>query len=1282
MKRIRRLRKGWKIFGAAILVFFLFGGYMMYANAESNVSMVLSTSAIVLEQNGSSDTIYVRDLSGTDENHITNDSTNKKPVAGHIVWTSSNNNVVSFLSDSIAGGAATTVTGDKPKIKAISAGTATVTATYYSKTYDEGGHETSSTKISETSATVTVPISVEFTDSKSNDPQNTIYNVDDNDWIMAKANTTEGNNIVVETARDKTAGLANDGVVKVAESDNKTYVKLKIVGGGSTTLTVRTNDGSGNNSLMKQYVIRSKVKFDSSLQSAGGDKYFVLDKTEFKDFVPEKVPSNLLDGALPSITNTITNPADVANKVADIKDNKILGVSAGITTLTSGVKAEDYGGGGTWYTSDSVRIVVPFKKLGNDVSNMNVGDQIQLKTSAAASDITWSTNNNNVLQVDSTTGVVTAKGAGTATITAVGGPDELTSVYGLTNKLTYNITVIDGFGLSTTSTTVNIGSSFDLEALVTNDAETYPITYKVENLPKDNGQVPTEDLVTVTQKGKVLTVSGVAAGGVKITVSQNVNGVIKSESCVVYVTTPVGEVQINPSSVSLERGEIKTVQLLFTPSGPTNDKVLWASSNESVATVTGDSYTATIKAVAGGTATITVITEDGLKVASCEVSVSERITGLTLNEQTVRGTMNDPAQFQLTATISPDGDGVNRKVTWTSSNPSVATVDENGLVKYLQPGYATIMCMTADRQYLASCEFIISIPVTEIKLDSYDKVMSIGSTYRLTAEVLPTDATNRALDWSTSNKGVATVDSNGLIMATGTGSATILCKTKDGGLTAMCNVYVKQPVTSIILNTSDITVRKGQTFWLNATCLPENADNKIVTWESRDENVVKVESDGKVTATGAGTTSVIATNTDTGLTAYCVVTVTQPVTGITLNASYQQLWVGAKYAIIPNVEPIDAENKKVTYLSSDESVATVDENGVVTALKGGSCIIEVTTDECKLTAAVTIDVKEYVSGIALSETQKFMNIGATGTLKATVSTSTATNKSIVWSSSNYDICSVDGSGNLSANNPGTAVITATAADGSGVSASCIIQVVNPVTGISVDPDTVRLLIGDSQKVTANIYPSDASIQNVTWSSSNPSVATVDESGEIFAIATGKAKITATSNDGNNITGVCWVYVTPVVNISSLKINSKEIYMLSGRSRRLTVRVRPASNTDSYEWYSTDTGIVVVDGDGVITTVGPGTADVVVESNNTGVSSTCTIHSLGISRSSIRLEQYDYYDLDVLGTDDTVTWRSSNPRVCTVDSSGHVVGRKAGTTTVTAIVNGKTLSCTVRVTNIW
>ena len=140
-------------------------------------------------------------------------------------------------------------------------------------------------------------------------------------------------------------------------------------------------------------------------------------------------------------------------------------------------------------------------------------------------------------------------------------------------------------------------------------------------------------------------------------------------------------------------------------------------------------------------------------------------------------------QFQLVASILPEGEGVNRNVTWTSSDPSVATVDENGLVKYVKPGYCTIVCKTTDGAYIATCNFIISIPVETIKLDYTDEIMSIGGRLRITAEVLPVTATNRTVVWESSNTNVCIVDSNGLVEAVGTGSCTILCKSLDGNYT-------------------------------------------------------------------------------------------------------------------------------------------------------------------------------------------------------------------------------------------------------------------------------------------------------------------------------------------------------------------------------------------------------------------------------------------------------------------------------------------------------------------
>lgn len=1299
MKNVRKLKRltmrlklQWKILLSVLVAGVAFGGILIFANADSSVSLVLTPKQSSVAQ-GSTSTVIHANLSGTDDEFYdaSNPANNGIASPQRLEWTISDEDydVVKFVNPSSGGDAyLQSVTGTtNPTVYGNRAGAATITASYHSKKFSESGSVVYDNVLATSTAAVYVPINVSVERKRGEQILEEADLMKEGDLITITANTCESNKLFIETSNDASGEVKTDGIVEMYYRDSSKVI-LKVIGGGSTVITARTADGSGINPLTYTFTVKAEVRFKENVQNAQGhfithlssdilNKYMVLSDVDYEAFSYEEIPSNVV---YPSKSGVIYRTEDV--NIASVAAGTVCGVHAGVTKVSAGLTTIDVGGNESWLTRDTVNIVVPFKKMGNVVSNMNVGDELQLSTSAIASEVTWSTSDNTILQVDSSTGLVKAVSAGTATIYATRVQDELYTVYNMPYQLAYQITVIDGFGLSSVSTSVNIGSTIEIKALVTNQPSKENIKYVVTNQPDAAGVVPTYDLIEVSQSedGTVFTITGVAPGITQLTVSQNINGVIKSETCVIYVTTPVGEVSINPSSIEINRGDTGTVQLLFNPSGPTNSNVLWSSSDKTVATVEGDSYTATIKGISGGSATITVITEDGLKVATCDVYVREPVTGITLNATTVESTMAI-GQYQLVATVKPSGNGVNRNVTWSSSNEAVCKVDENGLVKYVAPGYCTIVCKTEDGAFIATCNFIISIPVEIIKLDYTDEIMSKGQTLRITAEVLPLTATNRTVSWESSNTNVCIVDSNGLVEAVGTGSATILCKSLDGGVTAMCNIYVKQPVTSVVLNTTDITVRKGQVFWLNATCLPENADNKIVTWESRDKDVCTVESDGKVTATGAGTTSIICTNVDTGLTAYCIVTVTQPVTGITLNSDYQELWVGAKYAIIPSIEPIDAENKNVTYFSSDTSVATVDEYGVVTALKGGNCIIEVTTEECHLTAACTIVVKEYVSSITLSETDKFMNVGATGRLIAKVGTDTATNKNIVWSSSDNSICSVDAEGNLSANSVGNAVITATAADGSGVTASCIIKVVNPVTGIEIVPSTVRLLVGDSQKVTANVYPENATIKDVVWASANESIATVDEDGEIFAIGTGKVKITATSQDGNNIKGVCWVYVTPVINISSLRINSKDIYMLSGRSRKLSVIVRPAVNTDSYAWYSSDTGIVTVDENGVITTVGPGTAEVFVISNNAGVESTCTVHSLAISRSNLTLEQYDRYTLDVIGTDSNITWRSSNPRVCTVSSSGEIIGRKAGTATITATVNDKTLSCVVRVTSI-
>ncbi|MCI6020405.1 MAG: Ig-like domain-containing protein [[Bacteroides] pectinophilus] len=1147
-------------------------------------------------------------------------------------------------------------------------------------------------------------------------------------FTLTSSNVAESNALRVVVYRYdgteliNTNGLGTDVVVSTV--DYKT-ISITVNKSGVYKIQACTDDYLKNTDaqkvdrLMNEYQINTKVLFQEGTPSAAEGNFLTINKTtDGKKYcvIPD------INSSYALMTNASSNGTpkqygirwnsyntDTATLVDPDKSvyNMIKGKYAGISKITAGLSSTDVSGSDFFKanSTDDCYAVVPFvwgmegftttDGVADKTVTMNVNDSYTLTTSGKPSAVTWGLTDTSTANV--TNGVFSASKEGDYVVYAtlaqsqfVGDSPELVNLMG---KQTIQITihVIDSFGISEDKHTLYVGDSFVLKA-VTTDPDT-PVTFTYKNLPPvTGGDVPKDKLVSLTdykEDGSNVvtgtTIKGLKAGIVEITATQVVNNVTKTATCIVYVIDKPIEVTslaIDPSSIQIDKGSNAILNVVFNKnaSTPENMNVFWSSSDTDIVTVEGNGnlHTATITGKKGGTAVVMVVSQDGLYSATCTVSVREPVTGVTLNETSITASLSQK-QFQLVPTVLPAGDGVNRNVTWSSTDPSVLTVDKNGLVTYKGTGYASVICTTEDGGYQAFCNFYVNIPVESLKLDYTDEIMSIGGQLRITAEILPLNASQRTVSWESSDTSVCTVDTNGLVKATGVGFATILCKTIDGSdLTAMCKIYVKQPVTSVVLNTKEIEVRKGTVFWLNATCLPENADNKLCAWTTSDKDVCTVDDDGKVTAVGSGTCNIVVTNVDTGISDYCVVTVTQPVTGITLNSDYQSMWVGSKYAIIPNVQPVDADNKKVTYQSSDTSVATVDADGVVTAVKGGTCVIIVTTDELQLKASVTIDVKEYVSSIKLSENNKYLNIGATGTLTATVGSDTATNKAIVWSSSNSGVCAVV-DGTLYGMYPGVAVITATAADGSGVSDTCIVNVVNPVTSVSIEPEEVRILVGDYYKLKANIAPADATVQDLRWESSDESIATVDSDGEVLGIAVGKCRITAYSTDGNEVKGSCSVYVSPVVKISSLKINSSEITMLVGKTRKLSSYVTPTNTTESVNWYSTDTSIVVVDSEGTITTVGPGIADVVVYGGTTNVSTACKVHALALSKTSINLGQYDIFDLAVDGSDGfQVAWRTSNPRVATVDNTGHVVARMRGTTTITATVDNKTLTCVVNV----
>ena len=333
-------------------------------------------------------------------------------------------------------------------------------------------------------------------------------------------------------------------------------------------------------------------------------------------------------------------------------------------------------------------------------------------------------------------------------------------------------------------------------------------------------------------------------------------------------------------------------------------------------------------------------------------------------------------------------------------------------------------------------------PVSGVKLDRTEVTLGIGNQTKLIATITPENVKDDSVTWTSSNAEVASVDAEGNVKALKAGKATITVKTKDGGFTATATITVTKDVvnvTGIELNKSSLTLNANESATLTATVKPTDATNKKVTWSSSDTSVATV-TNGKVTAKKAGKVTITATTEDGKLTAKCEVTVKEvKVTGVELSKTTLELNVGKTATLTVTVKPNDATNKKVTWTSSDTSVATVT-NGKVTAKKAGKTTITVTTEDGKFTAKCEVTVKEVkVTGVTLNKTSATLEEGKTLTLTATVKPTDATNKKVVWTSSNTAVATVDANGKVTAKSKGEATITVTTEDGN-YKATCVITV--------------------------------------------------------------------------------------------------------------------------------------------------------------------------------------------------------------------------------------------------
>ena len=676
-------------------------------------------------------------------------------------------------------------------------------------------------------------------------------------------------------------------------------------------------------------------------------------------------------------------------------------------------------------------------------------------------------------------------------------------------------------------------------ALVEGGSETLSATVAPSNASNKNVSWTSSasSVATVDGSGKV---TAVAAGTATITVTTADGG--KTATCAVTVTAKkiaVTGVTLDKETLEIVEGEEATLTATVAPENATDKSVTWATSDETIVMVDAGK----VMAVKPGTATVTVKTTDGEKTATCAVTVVEKVypvESVTLDKETLELVEGDTAA--LTATVAPEN-ATDKTVTWKSSDEAVATVAEDGTVTAVAPGTATLTVTTTDGEKTATCAVTVAAkvyPVESVSVDKETLEIVEGDTAALTATVAPENATDKTVTWKSSDEAVATVAEDGTVTAVAPGTATITVTTTDGEKTATCAVTVAAkvyPVESVSVDKETLELVEGDEAALTATVAPENATDKTIAWKSSDETVATVDANGKVVAVAPGDATITVTTTDGGKTATCEVSVTAkiyPVESVSLDKETAELVEGEEATLVATIAPENATFKAVSWTSSDEAVAKVDENGKVTAVAPGKATITVTTTDGDKTAtcAVTVTPKPIlVKAIEINRTELTLVIGKLADLVATVTPADATNKNVVWSSSDEAVATVTQTGRVEAIAPGTATITATAADGSGISASCEVTSESltpgtPVSKIEIkDPDgkvgfhwQYITATDYTCQLTAVVSPDNATNKAVKWKSSDTDALTVDSNGKVtFKKESFDAYVTATAADKSGVT---------------------------------------------------------------------------------------------------------------------------------------------------------------------
>lgn len=392
------------------------------------------------------------------------------------------------------------------------------------------------------------------------------------------------------------------------------------------------------------------------------------------------------------------------------------------------------------------------------------------------------------------------------------------------------------------------------------------------------------------------------------------------------------------------------------------------------------------------------------------------------------------------------------------------------------------------------------VPVTNVQVTPSTIDLEIGETFTLTATVEPANATDQTVSWGSSNLQIATIDDNGLVTAISPGVVDIAVTTADGPYSASARITVlddtppEVSVYNVLVSPTTVALEVGETVQLTGAVEPSNATNQNVSWISNNPAIATIDSNGRVTAVGAGIIDVTVSAEDGGYSASSIITVTggpQPevsVYNVLVSPTTVSLEAGETVQLTATTEPSNATNQNVSWISNNPAIATIDSNGLVTAVGAGVIDVTVSAEDGGYSASSFITVTGgtpppvSVYNILVAPNEVTLGLGETFQLNASTEPSNATNQSVTWFSNNPNIAAVDTSGLVTATGLGEIDVTAVADDG-GYTASAIINVVasSQSSAVNVFPIpasgrvNVDLAEYDGQEVEIKLYNQNNSL---------------------------------------------------------------------------------------------------------------------------------------------------------------------------------------------------------------